>query len=239
MIELAHLSKAYGATTVVHDLSLTCRPGTITGFLGPNGAGKSTTLRMLTGLTQPTSGTALVAGVAYRCLTNPARVVGVMLDATTQHDGRTGRETLQLAASVMGARKERAEAVLGEIGLGDDGHRRVGRYSLGMRQRLGLGVALLGDPSVLVLDEPGNGLDPDGIRWLRRSLRTFADRGGTVLLSSHLLAEVATTADHVAVLLDGRLVASGRIDTLLNQTSSVPGVALEEWYFDLVGGGAR
>ena len=162
MIELAHLTKRYGDTTVVDDVSFNCRPGTVTGFLGPNGAGKSTTLRMLTGLSQPTTGAARIAGVEYRSLPNPGRVVGVMLDASSQHPGRTGRESLRIASALLGLGRARADEVLEQVGLASAAQQRVGRYSLGMRQRLGLGVALLGDPAVLVLDEPGNGLDPEG-----------------------------------------------------------------------------
>lgn len=235
MIELTHLTKRYGDKTVVDDLSLTCHPGTVTGFLGPNGAGKSTTLRMLTGLTRRTEGAARIAGVAYGSLPNPGRVVGVMLDASAQHPGRTGRESLRVAASLLGLGRARADEVLEQVGLTSAAQRRVGRYSLGMRQRLGLGVALLGDPAVLVLDEPGNGLDPEGIRWLRRLLRAFADRGGTVLLSSHLLLEVEATADHLAVISAGHVVAQGALTTLLRDAAPATGALdLEDWYFDLI-----
>ena len=234
VIELTHLTKRYGDTTVVDDVSLTCHPGTVTGFLGPNGAGKSTTLRMLTGLTRSTEGAARIAGVPYAQLPNPGRVVGVMLDASAQHPGRTGRETLRVAASLLGLGRARTDEILDEVGLASAARKRVGRYSLGMRQRLGLGVALLGDPAVLVLDEPGNGLDPEGIRWLRRLLRGFADRGGTVLLSSHLLLEVEATADHLAVISAGRVVAQGELTTLLRDAAPTTGALnLEDWYFDL------
>ena len=240
MIELAHLTKRYGATCAVDDVTLTCRPGTVTGFLGPNGAGKSTTLRMLTGLTRPTSGTARVAGAVYGSLLNPGRVVGVMLDATAQHPGRTGRESLRVAASVLGLDAVRADQVLEQVGLAAAARQRVGRYSLGMRQRLGLGLALLGDPSTLVLDEPGNGLDPEGIRWLRQLLRGFADRGGTVLLSSHLLREVEATADHLVVITGGRVVAQGELTALLHDATRGTGTLdLEDWYFDLAGTSVR
>ena len=240
MIELTHLTKRYGAATVVDDVNLTCRRGTVTGFLGPNGAGKSTTLRMLTGLTRPTAGTAWVAGLPYRSLPNPGRVVGVMLDAAGQHAGRTGRESLRIAASLLGLERARADEVLEQVGLTSAAHRRVGSYSLGMRQRLGLATALLGDPAVLVLDEPGNGLDPEGVRWLRRLLRSFADGGGTVLLSSHLLLEVEATADHLAVISGGRVVAHGELTTLLREAAPTTGpLDLEDWYFELTERTAR
>jgi len=220
MISVENLTKRYGSTSAVADVSFTCEPGTVTGFLGPNGAGKSTTLRMLTGLTPPTSGTATVAGHRYRDLRNPGRVVGVMLDASAAHAGRTGRETLQVAGRLLRTAPGAAEAMLERVGLQDAGNRRVGQYSLGMRQRLGIGVALLGDPAILILDEPANGLDPEGIRWMRVLLRDFADRGGTVLLSSHLLHEVQATADRLVVIGNGRVVAQGPLDQLLAVSST-------------------
>ena len=215
MITFENLTKRYGSTSAVTDVSFTCEPGTVTGFLGPNGAGKSTTLRMLTGLTPPTSGSATVAGHRYRDLRNPGRVVGVMLDASAVHAGRTGRETLQVAGRLLRTPPGADEEMLERVGLRDAGSRRVGQYSLGMRQRLGIGVALLGDPAALVLDEPANGLDPEGIRWMRLLLRDFADRGGTVLLSSHLLHEVQATADRLVVIGGGRVVADGPLAELL------------------------
>jgi ABC-2 type transport system ATP-binding protein len=219
MISVENLTKRYGSgRPSVDDVSFTCAPGTVTGFLGPNGAGKSTTLRMLTGLTPPTSGTATVAGVPYRDLPNPGRVVGVMLDAAAQHPGRTGRETARLAASLLGAPASRADAMLERVGLGAAQGRRVRDYSLGMRQRLGIGVALLGDPQVLVLDEPANGLDPEGIRWMRQLLREFAAGGGTVLVSSHLLREVEATVDRLVVIDRGRVVAEGSMAELVAQS---------------------
>ena len=211
MITATGLTRRYGATTVVDDVSFTCPPGTVTGFLGPNGAGKSTTLRMVCGLGRPDAGEATVAGVPFRSLPNPGRVVGVMLDASAQHGGRTGRETLRVSADTMGVDRGRVDEMLALVDLdGAAAGKRVGRYSLGMRQRLGLAQALLGDPDVLVLDEPANGLDPDGIRWMRGLLRRFADGGGTVLLSSHLLGEVAAVADRLVVIAGGTVRAAGR-----------------------------
>ena len=221
MIEVKDLSKRYGRTVAVDRVTFTCQPGSITGFLGPNGAGKSTTLRMLTGLTIPTSGTATVAGRPFRDLPNPGRVAGVMLDAAAQHPGRTGRETLRVAASLLGVPGSRADDMLERVGLAAAERRRVGQYSLGMRQRLGIATALLGDPVALVLDEPANGLDPEGIRWMRTLLRGFAAGGGTVLLSSHLLGEVEATVDRLVVIGDGRVVAAGALSELLARGGSV------------------
>jgi ABC-2 type transport system ATP-binding protein len=216
MITIDSLTKRYGAQLAVSDVSFSCTPGTVTGFLGPNGAGKSTTLRALVGLATPTSGTATIGGRAYRDLPNAGRQVGVLLDAGAQHAGRTGREVLTLAAMVLGVGQERVDEVLGRVGLaGKPAGKRVGNYSLGMKQRLGLAAALLGDPQVLVLDEPANGLDPDGIFWMRGLLRGFADRGGTVLLSSHLLREVEAVADQLVVIAAGRIVARGSKEELL------------------------
>ena len=222
MITVEHLTKRYGAQLAVSDVSFSCAPGTVTGFLGPNGAGKSTTLRAVCGLTLPTSGTATVGGRPYRELPNAGRHVGVLLDAGAQHSGRTGREALTLAALVQGVPRSRVDDVLGHVGLaGKPAGKRVGKYSLGMRQRLGLAMALLGDPQVLVLDEPANGLDPDGIFWMRGLLRGFADRGGTVLLSSHLLREVEAVADQLVVIAGGRIVAQGSSEELLAGTGTL------------------
>ncbi|MEU5553940.1 ATP-binding cassette domain-containing protein [Micromonospora sp. NPDC047793] len=216
MIVVDQLTKRYGRHTAVDDVSFRCEPGTVTGFLGPNGAGKSTTMRMLCGLSTPTSGTATVAGHPYRRLPNPGRVVGVLLDASAQHAGRSGREALAVAAATMGVDRRAVGEVLDRVGLNAvAARRRVGAYSLGMRQRLGLAHALLGDPRVLVLDEPANGLDPEGIFWMRGLLRDFADRGGTVLLSSHLLREVEAVADRLVVIGGGRVVAQGDKEELL------------------------
>ena len=222
MITVEHLSKRYGRHPAVDDVSFTCRPGTVTGFLGPNGAGKSTTMRMICGLTPPTAGTATVDGVPYRQLGNPGRRVGVLLDASAQHAGRTGREVLTLAAMTMGVERKRVEASLDKVGLNATAaKRRVRAYSLGMRQRLGLAYALLGDPDILILDEPANGLDPEGIFWMRGLLRDFADRGGTVLLSSHLLHEVEAVADQLVVIGGGKVVAQGDKNELLAATGMV------------------
>ena len=216
MIRIEHLTKRYGGFTAVDDISFTAQPGRVTGFLGPNGAGKSTALRMLTGLTPASSGEALVLGRRYAELPNPSQHVGVMLDAAAQHPGRTGREVLQLAATITGAGKARVDEMLDLVGLEpSEARRRVKNYSLGMRQRLGLAGALMGSPQVLVLDEPANGLDPAGIRWMRGLLRDFADRGGTVLLSSHLLHEVEQVADDLVMIGHGRIVAQGRMTDLL------------------------
>ncbi len=221
MITVEALSKRYAGTPVVSDVSFTCEAGTVTGFLGPNGAGKSTTLRMITALTRPDSGRATVLGREFAKLGNPARVVGTLLDASAMHPGRTGRATLEIAADMAGIPRARAAEVLDEVGLhAKAGDKRVGAYSLGMRQRLGIGQALLGDPKLLILDEPANGLDPEGIAWMRVLLRDFADRGGAVLLSSHLLAEVEATVDRLVVISGGRVVAQGRLSELL----STPGL---------------
>ncbi|SFF46794.1 ATP-binding cassette domain-containing protein [Blastococcus tunisiensis] len=222
MITIEHLTRRYGSQLAVSDVSFSCPPGTVTGFLGPNGAGKSTTMRVLCGLAEPTSGTATIAGRRYRDLPNAGRHVGVLLDAGAQHAGRTGRETLALAAMVLGVPRKRVDDVLEQVGLaGPAAGKRVGNYSLGMRQRLGIAAALLGDPQVLVLDEPANGLDPDGIRWMRGLLSGFADRGGTVLLSSHLLHEVEAVADRLVVIAAGRVVAAAGKDELLAGTGTV------------------
>jgi len=216
MIESHSLTKRYGGRTAVQDVSFTCETGTVTGFLGPNGAGKSTTLKMLCGLTPASSGSATVLGSPFANLTNPGRRVGVLIDASAQHAGRTGRETLAVSASLLGVRPARVDEMLELVGLdGSAGDKRVGHYSLGMRQRLGIAHALLGDPEALILDEPANGLDPEGMRWMRGLLGDFAARGGTVLLSSHLLHEVEAIADRLVIIADGRIVGEGTADELL------------------------
>jgi len=235
MISITNLSKRYGAVNAVRDVTFACSPGTITGFLGANGAGKSTTLRMLTGLTRPDAGSATIGGKAFTDLKNPARTVGVMLDTSALHVGRTGRATLRVAAMVAGVPTRRADELLEATGLAGAASRRVGTYSLGMRQRLGLALALLGSPAVLILDEPANGLDPEGIAWIRGLLREHAARGGTVLLSSHLLAEVQATADQLVIISAGRIVAQGTLQQLLGGT----GQNLEEMFFALTSGDPR
>jgi ABC-2 type transport system ATP-binding protein len=216
MIAVDHLTKRYGSQLAVDDVSFRCEPGTVTGFLGPNGAGKSTTLRMICGLTPPTAGSATVLDLPYRGLDNPGRRVGVLLDASAQHAGRTGREVLAVSAQVLGVPRTRVDELLQRVGLSRAAARkRVGAYSLGMRQRLGIAHALLGDPQVLILDEPANGLDPEGIFWMRGLLREFADRAGTVLLSSHLLREVEAIADQLVMIGNGRIVAEGPKHELL------------------------
>lgn len=217
MITVEGLTKKYGAFTAVDDISFQCRPGEVTGFLGPNGAGKTTTLRILSGLTPPTAGTAMIDGVKYHDVPNPGTQIGILLDASAQHGGRTAREILTISALTMGLPRTRVDAMLELVGLThDEAKRRVKNYSLGMRQRLGLANALLGDPKILVLDEPANGLDPAGIHWMRGLLRQYADRGGTVLLSSHLLHEIEVIADDLVVIGNGRIVASGPKEELLS-----------------------
>ncbi len=216
MIEITGLTKTYRGFVAVDDITFRAEPGRVTGFLGPNGAGKSTTMRVLVGLTPPTSGSATIAGGGYRDLPNPGTEVGVLLDASAQHAGRTGREILTIAQRFMGLPRERVDEMLELVSLTQaEATRRVRHYSLGMRQRLGIGTALMGDPRVLVLDEPANGLDPAGIRWMRDLLRDYADRGGTVLLSSHLLHEIEVIADDLVVIGNGRIVAQGSKSDLL------------------------
>lgn len=229
MITVSHLTKKYGRLTAVDDVSFGVEAGSVTGFLGPNGAGKSTTLKCIVGLSQPTSGTATVFGRPFVTLSNPAFRIGVLLDASAMHPGRTGRETPITAATVIGTPRARIDEVLELVGLTQaEARRRVGAYSLGMRQRLGVAVALLGNPRTLILDEPANGLDPQGIRWMRTLLRDFADRGGAVLLSSHLLHEVQLIADRVVMIGSGRIVAD---DTLANLTARHEN--LEDTFFEL------
>jgi ABC-2 type transport system ATP-binding protein len=216
MIEANALTKSFGGRTVVQDVSFRSEPGTVTGFLGPNGAGKTTTLRMLVGLTKPDTGEASVLGGAYRELPNPGYRVGVLLDASAQHGARRGREALAVSAQTLGVDASRVDGLLEAVGLERSAARkRVRNYSLGMRQRLGIAHALLGDPEVLILDEPANGLDPKGMRWMRELLRDFAERGGTVLLSSHLLREVEVVADRLVIIGGGRIVAQGTREELL------------------------
>jgi ABC-2 type transport system ATP-binding protein len=213
-IELHGLTKRFGAVTAVDDLTLELAEGTVTGFLGPNGAGKTTTLRMLLGLIDPTAGSATFAGRRYVDLDEPARHVGAVLEASSFHPGRRAVDHLRILASAAGLPKQRVDDALAQVGMMEHANRRVGGFSLGMRQRLGLAAALLGEPSVLVLDEPANGLDPEGVHWLRTFLRSQAESGCTVVVSSHLLAEVAQTVDHVVILDKGRLVTSAPLAEL-------------------------
>ncbi|MDQ1674849.1 MAG: type transport system ATP-binding protein [Frankiaceae bacterium] len=222
MIRIESLSKRYGGRTVVDDVSFSAGSGRVTGFLGPNGAGKSTSMRMMVGLTRPNSGRVTIDGRSFAELPNPGREVGVMLDASAQHAGRTGREILTLAQQIMGLPAGRVAEMVHRVGLTEaEAEQRVGTYSLGMRQRLGVAVALIGAPSVLILDEPANGLDPAGIRWIRDLLRTFADEGGTVLLSSHLLHEVQVIADDIVMIGHGRIVWEGSKAELLKGAGTV------------------
>jgi ABC-2 type transport system ATP-binding protein len=207
---------------VVDEVSFRCEPGTITGFLGPNGAGKTTTMRMVCGLSKPDGGHATVLGTDYRALPNPGRRVGVLLDAGAQHAGRRGREALAVSGQMIGVDEGRTDELLELVGLDRRAARqRVRQYSLGMRQRLGIAHALLGEPEVLILDEPANGLDPEGMRWMRRVLRDFADGGGTVFLSSHLLYEVEAVADRLLIIRRGRIVAEGTRDDLLGAAGTI------------------
>ncbi len=214
---LESLTKHFGSIVAVEGLTATVHPGRVTGFLGPNGAGKTTTLRMLLGLVRPTSGTATFNGKRYDQLAAPVREVGTLLEATGFHPGRSARDHLRVLTTAAGLAASRPDEVLDQVGLGVDAQRKVGGFSLGMRQRLGLAAALLGDPPVLVLDEPANGLDPQGIRWLRTFLRELADQGRTVLVSSHVLPEVEHTADDVLVLAGGRLLRSGTLAELQSE----------------------
>ncbi|WP_299925287.1 ATP-binding cassette domain-containing protein [uncultured Nocardioides sp.] len=222
MIAIEGLTKKYGTTLAVDDVTFTAEAGRVTGFLGPNGAGKSTTLRIMVGLTRPDTGSATISGRRYVDLPNPGLDVGVLLDASAQHAGRTGREILTLAQQYMGIPRSRVEEMLEVVSLTPaEASRRVGDYSLGMRQRLGIATALIGDPEVLILDEPANGLDPAGIRWMRDLLRGYADRGGTVLLSSHLLHEIEVIADDIVMIGLGRIVSMGTKTALLHEAGTV------------------
>jgi ABC-2 type transport system ATP-binding protein len=220
-VEVRGITKRYGATTAVEDLSFTVTPGQVTGFLGPNGAGKTTTLRILLGLVRATAGTATVDGTRYADLADPARTVGAVLEQGRFHPGRRGRDHLRVVAAAIGVGDDRVDEVLDLVDLRGAARRRVGGYSLGMRQRLDLATALLGDPAVLVLDEPANGLDPEGVRWLRDLLRARARAGGTVLLSSHVLTEVQQLVDRVVVIAGGRLRGEGTLEELAGGESEV------------------
>ena len=231
MIEVHGLCKRYGATVAVDRLSFDVRPGVVTGFLGPNGSGKSTTMRLVLGLDRPDAGQARIGGRRYRELRWPLREVGALLEARAFHPGRSARAHLRALAASNGIPRSRVEEVLGFVGLADAGARRAGKFSLGMAQRLGIAAALLGDPRVLLLDEPVNGLDPEGIRWIRDLLRSLAAEGRTVLVSSHLIGELALTADQVVVIGRGRLLADTSVAELSARSAS-----LEEAFFDLTSG---
>jgi ABC-2 type transport system ATP-binding protein len=219
-IEIRGLSKHFGPVLAVNDISFTVTPGKVTGFLGPNGSGKTTTLRMLLGLVSPSAGTATIGGQNYHDMANPASQVGAVLEATSFHPSRRARSHLRTVAAAVGQSDERVDAVLDLVGLKGDANRRVGGFSLGMRQRLELAGALLGDPSVLILDEPSNGLDPQGIAWLRDFMRYLAGEGKTVLVSSHLLSEMAQTIDEVVILSHGVMRAQGTLDSLTANMSA-------------------
>jgi ABC-2 type transport system ATP-binding protein len=224
VIEVEGLSKTFGSTLAVDDLTFSVHPGKITGFLGPNGAGKSTTMRAILGLVRPTAGTATVLGRRYSDLDEPARRVGTLLETFDAHPGRSGRNHLRVLALATGIPRSRVDEVLGLVDLREAGKRRVKGYSLGMRQRLGLAAALLADPEVLVLDEPANGLDPQGMRWLRDFLRSLAGEGRTILISSHVLAEVAQTVDEVVIIHRGKLVrqaAMGEVEAMAAGSTTV------------------
>jgi ABC-2 type transport system ATP-binding protein len=230
VVSVKALTKRFGALAAVEDLTFSLERGTLTGFLGPNGAGKTTTLRLLLGLAEPTAGEALVFGTRYRELGNPARRVGAVLESNDFHPGRSGADHLRALALAAEVGQGRVGEVLELVELQPAARRPVKSYSLGMRQRLGLAAALLGDPELLVLDEPANGLDPAGVHWLRNFLRRFAEEGRTVLVASHMLAEAALTVDQVVIIDHGRLIASGRLDELTRG-----GRTLEDTYLELTG----
>jgi len=233
VITLERVAKTKNRTRILHDVSFAARPGRVTGFLGPNGAGKTSTLRILLGLDRAESGAALVCGRPYRELSHPLRTVGALLDGSGAHRARTARAHLRWMAASNGLPAARADEVLEMVGLSGEARKRAGRYSLGMSRRLGLAAALLGDPEVLVLDEPVNGLDPGGIRWMRDFVRDRASRGHTVLLSSHLMGELAETADDVVVIDRGRVVTQGALAEVVGDHPS-----LEDAFFALTASGA-
>jgi ABC-2 type transport system ATP-binding protein len=237
-ITFDRVTKRFGQVTAVDDLTLQIRPGAVTAFLGPNGAGKTTTMRMVLGLVEPTSGRALIGGRPYDELPSPRRTVGAVLGSDGFHPGRSGRDHLRVVAMAAGIARGRIGEVLELVELTGAADRRVGTYSLGMRQRLGLATALLGDPEVLIADEPANGLDPEGIAWLRGFLRATADDGRTVLVSSHLLAEVARTADRIVVISEGRLRFDGDLTELAGPAGPGDADALENAFLRLTIGEA-
>jgi ABC-2 type transport system ATP-binding protein len=220
MIEVTHLTKRYGERVAVDDLSFAVEPGVITGFLGPNGAGKSTTMRLILGLDAPTKGSATINGKRYRDLRAPLHEVGALLEAGAVHTGRTGYKHLLALAQTQGIPRSRVDQVIDMVGLGSVANKRVGGFSLGMGQRLGVAAALLGDPEILILDEPVNGLDPEGIRWIRNLLKGLAHEGRTIFLSSHLMSEMEQTADHLIVIGRGRLIADTDMAAFVTQASS-------------------
>ncbi|NEB15531.1 ABC transporter ATP-binding protein [Streptomyces coelicoflavus] len=219
MIEAKNLTKRYGDKTAVNDLSFTVEPGRVTGFLGPNGAGKSTTMRLLLGLDRPDAGEATVNGVPYRELARPLRVVGALLEARAVHTGRSAYDHLLCLAQTQGIGRRRVGEVVEQVGLGSVARKRAGSFSLGMGQRLGIAAALLGDPAALVLDEPVNGLDPEGILWIRNLMKSLAAEGRAVLVSSHLMNEMAVTADHLVVIGRGRLVADCSTEEFIERST--------------------
>jgi len=219
-IVISHLTKVYKTVRAVDDLSFTVRPGRVTGFLGPNGAGKTTTLRMLLNLVRPTSGTATIGGTRYAHLHDPITHVGAVLEASSAHKGRTGRNHLRIICRAAGLPLSRADEVLGIVGLTPAAKRKFKGYSLGMRQRLGIAAALIGDPHVLILDEPANGLDPEGIRWMRDLLKMLASQGRTILVSSHLLSEMELLADDVVIIAAGKLVRQGTVTEVLDSMAN-------------------
>jgi ABC-2 type transport system ATP-binding protein len=229
-LEVRGLTKTFGPVTAVREVSFRAPAGQVTGLLGPNGSGKTTTLRVTLGLVRPTAGTALIGGLAYRSLPRPRRIVGAMLEATGFHPGRRARDHLRVLAATADVPDRRVDEVLDQVGLAEAAGRRVRGFSLGMKQRLGLAAALLGDPQVLLLDEPANGLDPAGIAWLRGLLRGLADEGRTILVASHVLGEVAQTADRVVIVSAGRLRFAGPLDEL-----GGTGTALESAFLRLTG----
>jgi ABC-2 type transport system ATP-binding protein len=234
MIKASGLSKRYGPVRAVDNLSFAVQPGSVTGFLGPNGSGKSTTMRMIMGLDRPDSGRATIGGLAYHDLAWPLREVGAQLEARAFHPARSARSHLRVLAAAGSIPDARVDEVLGMVGLSDAARRRAGKFSLGMSQRLGIAAALLGDPGVLILDEPVNGLDPEGIRWMRTLLRSLASQGRTVLVSSHLISEIALVADHLVVIGGGRLLADTTVTDLSGRSGS-----LEDAFLTLTSGGAE
>jgi ABC-2 type transport system ATP-binding protein len=228
VIKARSLTKCYGSTVAVDRLDLEVRPGVVTGFLGPNGSGKSTTMRMILGLDEPDAGDVRIGGRRYRELGWPLREVGALLEARAFHPGRSARSHLRALAAGNGVPSRRVEEVLGAVGLADVGRRRAGTFSLGMAQRLGIAAALLGDPGVLLFDEPVNGLDPEGIRWIRGLLRALAAEGRAVFVSSHLISEIALTAEHLVVIGQGRLLADTSVAELSARSAS-----LEDAFFEL------